>query len=67
MTIVYDFPLISLTQPSAPGFNEGLDGKVYRLRRAIYELRQAPNVWNKELNKTLHSLGFQQSYGLSFL
>jgi hypothetical protein len=45
-----------------PGFVEkGQEHKVYRLRKALYGLRQAPRSWNIKLDGTLKRLGFIQS------
>jgi hypothetical protein len=39
----------------------GKEGKVLRLCKAIYGLRQAPRVWNARLDSTLKGVGFGQS------
>ncbi|KAF0910082.1 hypothetical protein E2562_001318 [Oryza meyeriana var. granulata] len=45
-----------------PGFViDGQEHKVYRLRKALYGLRQAPRAWNAKLDDSLMSLGFQRS------
>ncbi|KAF0932405.1 hypothetical protein E2562_010320 [Oryza meyeriana var. granulata] len=45
-----------------PGFAvDGQEHKVYRLRKALYGLRQAPRAWNAKLDDSLMSLGFQRS------
>jgi len=45
-----------------PGFAvAGEEGKVYRLKKALYGLRQAPRAWNAKLDITLKKMGFQQS------
>jgi hypothetical protein len=45
-----------------PGFAiPGKEGKVLRLRKALYGLRQAPRAWNTKLDSTLRRMGFEQS------
>jgi hypothetical protein len=45
-----------------PGFViAGKEGKVLRLRKALYGLRQAPRAWNAKLDTMMVSLGFQRS------
>jgi hypothetical protein len=40
-----------------PGYKNA--GRVLRLKKALYGLRQSPLLWQKELTKTLLDLGFQ--------
>jgi hypothetical protein len=48
---------VYVVQP--PGFVEhGSEGKVLRLRKALYGLRQAPRAWNSKLDSSLVALGF---------
>ncbi|GJX94674.1 ribonuclease H-like domain, reverse transcriptase, RNA-dependent DNA polymerase [Tanacetum coccineum] len=50
---------VYVTQPE--GFTKkGNDGKVYRLIKALYGLRQAPRAWNINIDNTLKSLDFKK-------
>nr|GEW02574.1 ribonuclease H-like domain, reverse transcriptase, RNA-dependent DNA polymerase [Tanacetum cinerariifolium] len=50
---------VYVTQPE--GFIKRQDnGKVYRLIKALYGLRQAPRAWNIKLDNTLKSLNFKK-------
>jgi len=48
---------VYMRQP--PSF--AIPGAVYRLRKALYGIRQAPLAWNAKLDATLKEMGFQQS------
>lgn len=49
--------VVYVSQP--PGFVvSGEEGKVMRLKKALYGLRQAPRAWNSKLDYTLRTLGF---------
>jgi hypothetical protein len=51
---------VDVHQP--PGFAiPGKEGKVLRLRKALYGLRQAPRAWNAKLDSTLRRMGFERS------
>ena len=39
---------------------KGQEEKVYKLKKALYGLRQAPRAWNIKLNKILRGLNFQR-------
>ena len=45
-----------------PGFASKSPGKVCRLRRSLYGLRQAPRCWFAKLANSLKTYGFHQSY-----
>ena len=50
---------VYVSQP--PGFEiAGCDSKVYRLKKALYGLRQAPRAWNSKLDTTLTEFGFEK-------
>ena len=50
---------VYVTQPE--GFEiKGEADKVYKLRKALYGLRQAPRAWNVKLNEILRGLGFKR-------
>jgi len=49
--------LIFMDQPR--GFDDG-SGRVCKLIRTLYGLRQAGNVWNRELNTAMKEIGFIQ-------
>jgi hypothetical protein len=45
-----------------PGFAiPGKEGKMLRLRKTLFVLRQAPRAWNAKLHSTLKGMGFGQS------
>jgi hypothetical protein len=39
----------------------GQEDRVLRLKKALYDLRQAPQAWNLKLDDTLKGMGFTQS------
>ncbi|KAJ3684366.1 hypothetical protein LUZ61_013530 [Rhynchospora tenuis] len=45
-----------------PGFASKHPGKVCRLRKSLYGLRQAPRMWFSKLTEALKAYGFTQSY-----
>lgn len=45
-----------------PGFTHSDRRKVWRLRKSIYGLKQAPCCWYAKLSKALIEFGFEQSY-----
>ena len=45
-----------------PGFASPTPGKVCRLGKSLYGLRQAPRCWFAKLAAALNKYGFQQSY-----
>ncbi|GJY42693.1 zinc finger, CCHC-type containing protein [Tanacetum coccineum] len=50
---------VYVTQPE--GFiQQGNSGKVYKLIKALYGLRQAPRAWNMKLDQTLKLLDFKK-------
>lgn len=49
--------IIYMKQP--PGYDDGT-GRVCILKRSLYGLKQAGNVWNRELNSALSKIEFKQ-------
>ena len=47
------------------GYQKGGAKKVGKLLRALYGIKQAPNVWNEEFNSFTVSLGFTRCYSNS--
>jgi hypothetical protein len=39
----------------------GQEGRVMKLKKVLYSLRQAPRAWNSKLDDTLKKMGFTQS------
>ena len=50
-----------LRPPAAGIHHPRQGGKVLRLRKALYDLQQAPRAWNAKLDATLKTMGFVQS------
>ncbi|KAG7547985.1 Integrase catalytic core [Arabidopsis suecica] len=51
---------VYMTPP--PGLEDTIDpGKVWRLRKAIYGLKQSPRAWYHKLSRTLKDHGFKKS------
>ncbi|KAG7588044.1 GAG-pre-integrase domain [Arabidopsis suecica] len=51
---------VYMTPP--PGLEDSIDpGKVWRLRKAIYGLKQSPRAWYHKLSRTLKDHGFKKS------
>jgi len=47
-----------------PGFDEGKkDGKVCRLKKSLYGLKQSPRVWFDRFTKAIRKGGYQQAHG----
>lgn len=42
------------------GYADDKDGKVWKLNKAIYGIKQAPYEWNKEINNLLITIGFKR-------
>ena len=50
---------VYVTQPE--GFEvKGEENKVYKLKKALYSLKQAPRAWNNKLNEILKGLSFEK-------
>lgn len=43
-------------------FSTGHGGKVYRLQKSMYRLKQTPRCWFTKLTSALKDSGFKQSY-----
>jgi hypothetical protein len=42
------------------GYADAKDDKVWKLKKAIYGIKQAPYEWNKEINSLLTTIGFKR-------
>jgi hypothetical protein len=51
---------VYMHQPSGFAIPD-MEGKVLRLRKALYGLRQAQRAWNAKLDSTLRRMGFEKS------
>ena len=36
------------------------DGKIYKLKKALYRLKQTPRAWNSKLDRSMVSCGFKR-------
>lgn len=41
---------------------KGSEDKVYKLNKALYDLKQAPRAWNVKFNKILREIGFEKCF-----
>ena len=48
--------IVYMDQP--PGFNNGQQNMVCELKKAVYGIKQAPNLWNSELDLFMKTNGF---------
>ncbi|CAN6677069.1 unnamed protein product [Malus baccata var. baccata] len=52
-----------VAKPQLPGFSDpSFPNHVYKLKKSLYGLQQAPRAWFAKLFQVLHSFGFQQSF-----
>ena len=52
-------PLEEIYVSQPPGFEiKGSEEKVYKLNKALYDLKQAPRAWNRRIDGFLMKLGF---------
>ncbi|KAL5580295.1 hypothetical protein UlMin_012737 [Ulmus minor] len=46
-----------------PGVNNKMEGKVCRLRKSLYGLKQSPRAWFGKFTKAMMKIGYRQSQG----
>lgn len=51
----------ALAGDSSPDDHSGLEGKVLKLHKSIYGLKQAGRTWNEKIDASLRRLGFTRS------
>ena len=64
--VVSDEEHVYMVQP--PGFQSGVNtSEVWRLKKSLYRLKQAPHSWNAKITQQSHQMGFATSKSDSLL